>query len=543
MRRFVTAGCLALIVALFAGCSDQDKDSPTEPQFKKVSYDCSPELQPQKEALDGAVNLILMHRPSQKGALSNVDNMARKVCVADPNYDAALDQYYKFETLVEGQNVDKLVGGKAGRDALLAMAYVFATGGPYDPGFEIPPAALEPDGGLGVVTPGTPDTIWTNNDEAAFIVDPGSFAGDAPVTIVMTRLADPQPATPGDPIPGYQAYPEAYAFSASVQLDGSAEFWMCVVLDGLPVPFENLVIGHDLGSGNSELLTPPLYELVPGDLLDCTNADYQSSMASAGTPGWLQLAATLLEPITSQVRGVRPLNAMYFAGKGLGGRGTSFSGFAPVSQEMEVEPTQATIEFSQSLQLDASIPGYDLQNSDFDWTLPVSETLVSVTGDGIVTGEEAPTSTPVEVTATYGLYSATSEISVVDLACYEILPIPVLVLDSIESTVAGDRYWFSVSNYAAYPDAMFWMTNYYDPCGGNQTPSRSWVTFYEGTGGEFDSYIKGYCAVDSASGMQSISFLVTTGDPTPPVVYIEIEDRACEQTYMSSTVVLAPGPQ
>jgi hypothetical protein len=38
----------------------------------------------------------------------------------------------------------------------------------------------------------------------------------------------------------------------------------------------------------------------------------------------------VLEPVANQLLDIQPLNAMYFAGRGLGGRGNSFSDFAPV---------------------------------------------------------------------------------------------------------------------------------------------------------------------------------------------------------------------
>ena len=135
-----------------------------------------------------------------------------------------------------------------------------------------------------------------------------------------------------DPIPGYQAYPEAYDVSADRDLVGTAEFWMCVV-EPLPevVDFFDLVIGHDLGDGEAELLTPPLYQDFNGQVIDCANAAFQHVVVgSAGAPGWLQLAGMILEPVVNRILDVEPLNAMYFAGTGLGGRGGSLSSFAPV---------------------------------------------------------------------------------------------------------------------------------------------------------------------------------------------------------------------
>jgi len=255
--------------------------------------------------------------------------MARNVCKDD--LPAAQYTYYEFEIEINKQNVDKILDGETGRQLILVKARAFVHLSD-ETGFLIPPEALEEDGGVGVVTPGVADTIWTNNGEAAFLAETGTFAGTNPVTVVLTRLADPVPDAPDYPIPGYQAFPEAYDFSASAPLSGFAEFWMCVV-EPLPegVDFFDLIIGHDLGNGESEELHPPLYQDFNGQVIDCADAALQPVVvASAGSPAWLRLAGLVLEPVVSRILDVKPLNAMYFAGTGLGGRGNSISPFAPV---------------------------------------------------------------------------------------------------------------------------------------------------------------------------------------------------------------------
>ncbi|MCL7970006.1 MAG: hypothetical protein M8867_10330, partial [marine benthic group bacterium] len=69
MRRLLSAGFLTLTLALFAGCSEQESQAPTEPQFKpgnnKVSYDCDAYgLLEQLDAVNEATEAILMHRPT-----------------------------------------------------------------------------------------------------------------------------------------------------------------------------------------------------------------------------------------------------------------------------------------------------------------------------------------------------------------------------------------------------------------------------------------------------------------------------------------------
>jgi hypothetical protein len=239
---------------------------------------------------------------------------------------------YDFYVMTYGQLPDKLAGDESDAASLVSMVFAFAAD-PSGPGAPvIPPEALLPTGGVGVLMPETPDTIWTNNAEAAFVVDAGSFLGDDPVTVVLQRLADPIYPDIGSPIFGSQAFPEAYDFSANAELSGFAEFWMCVV-EPLPddVNFFDLVIGHDLGDGESELLYPPLYQDFDGHVIDCSSAAFQPVLVgSAGAPGWLQLAGTILEPVVNRILDVKPLHAMYFKGTGLGGRGGSLSPFAPV---------------------------------------------------------------------------------------------------------------------------------------------------------------------------------------------------------------------
>lgn len=345
MRRFVTAGTVALVLALFTACGEQPTETQTEPTFKKVSNECTGTLFTELSEIHTEIDAVFNGKQARRGAHQIVDNIGRKVCEVPPNYDATPIMAEGFYQHVMNEPVEEYIGGLPAAIALVQRVFAFALGTPQSP---MPPEAFEPDGGVGVVSPGTPDTIWTNNLEAAFIADGSSFAGSSPVTVVLARLTDPDPDVPGYPIPGYQAYPEAYDFSANFPLDGTAEVWMCVVLDALPVPFANLVIGHN-DDGTGVLLTPPLYEDYDGQVIDCTGAVYQPPVVvgMAGTPAWLQLAGAILEPIASRILDVKPLNAMYFAGKGLGGRTGSLSPFAPVDSESAVPEPVAAFDSSQ----------------------------------------------------------------------------------------------------------------------------------------------------------------------------------------------------
>jgi hypothetical protein len=332
-------------MALFTGCSEQATESPTEPQFgkkNKVTYDCADHgLQDQLEALNEAAESIFMSRPTIKGALSNIDNTARKVCVVQPNYEAALEQYWELEILVNGQNISKLRGGEVARQAFLNMAYSFATGGDYNPGFSIPPEALGPDGGLFVVpTPGDIPAegleLVAGSFEGALRIFPGTFPPEAfPVTIVEYRLPDDYDGSgDGYSFGGYIPLPEIWWFEASAQPDPEGpgfDAWVCLVEDLVndPYLYDRSVLAHSLDGGGVELLEKLPFEDAPADL-NCANAGPYQVAVGPTAPSWLQLAGTVVRPVLKEIFGVKKLNAMYFAGKGLGGRGGSLSPFWPV---------------------------------------------------------------------------------------------------------------------------------------------------------------------------------------------------------------------
>ena len=227
MRRFVTAGFLALFVALFAGCSDQETQTPTEPQFGKQKPAVCDLSGTTAGLIRDEINELFNDKKKKKAAVEIFNNIERKVCRYQ--YADATNMAYDFYVMTYGQLPDKLAGDESDAASLVSMVFAFAAD-PSGPGAPvIPPEALLPTGGVGVLMPETPDTIWTNNAEAAFVVDAGSFLGDDPVTVVLQRLADPIYPDIGSPIFGSQAFPEAYDFSANAELSGFAEFWMCVV--------------------------------------------------------------------------------------------------------------------------------------------------------------------------------------------------------------------------------------------------------------------------------------------------------------------------
>lgn len=453
-KPFLLVGLLAVAGTLVMACSDSEPATPAEPLFGKgqpASCDLG-DLQALADEIRVEIDVLFSAKKKAKAADEIFNNIERKVC--REQYADALNMALDFYDMTFDQLPSKLNGDEADAAALVSLVFQFASD-PAGPGAPpIPPGALEPTGGIGIVIPGTNDTVWTNNDEAAFVADAGSFAGGGPVTVVLTRLTDPQPGVPGYPIPGYQAYPEAYDFSANVPLVGGAEFWMCVVTDFPEPPFERLVIGHALGGG-AELLTPRLIEDFPGQVLDCGGAQYIDPpvVGSIEGPGWLKLAGSILRPVVDRVLDVQPLNANFFGGKGLGGRGTSFSPFAPVDAELE----HPVLAFDRS-----------------------------------------------ELNQEVG-----------------------------ESTV--NRYYIGVTNWEDYSPDLFVLTSQYGPCGGNPTPSRTWVEIYDASDG---SRIFGFCGFDSPDDLIEFWFATSTGQAPPDEVYIELWDREEGLRYRSNTIVI-----
>jgi len=116
------------------------------------------------------------------------------------------------------------------------------------------------------------------------------------------------------------------------------------------------------------------------------------------------------------------------------------------------------------------------------------------------------------------------------LACYPGLPDPVLVFDSVKTSA----YFMRITNYASFPDAIFTLTPDYGPCGGNPTPSRTWLRFHNASGGVYYTQ----CGYEESADLTDVRSILGAY----PTVYITLEDRACAQTYTSNTIAVPPPP-
>ncbi len=235
MRRFVTAGFLALTVALFAGCSDQDKESPTEPQFgKPAPANClSPDEAALKEDItthsEWGIEALFAKRKSKRGAYEIINNITRKLCKEPSQYADALNMAWDFAYLVWRQMPDKLMGGAEDAAMLTSAVFTLASDPTGPPPLEIPDGAFEETGGIIQFDPAdasseNPIVAATDNREAAVVVDnPLAFGPDAPlVTIALSREFDDNVEVPGGFIPGFVASPEGYRIISSYEpsLDG-----------------------------------------------------------------------------------------------------------------------------------------------------------------------------------------------------------------------------------------------------------------------------------------------------------------------------------
>jgi len=117
------------------------------------------------------------------------------------------------------------------------------------------------------------------------------------------------------------------------------------------------------------------------------------------------------------------------------------------------------------------------------------------------------------------------------------LPSPLLAFTGSEFYTANEtnfvRYNLSVTNYQAYPEAMFTSAPNLPPCGLNTSASRTWVDIYDASN---NNRIYGFCALESPSGLQSIWFGLPVGTPPPEEVYITLSDRATNLVYTSNNV-------
>ncbi|MGE5757896.1 MAG: cadherin repeat domain-containing protein, partial [Sideroxydans sp.] len=166
---------------------------------------------------------------------------------------------------------------------------------------------------------------------------------------------------------------------------------------------------------------------------------------------------------------------------------------------------------------------------------------ISVNNTAALDYETTPTfNLTVRATDAGGLFaSSTVTINLNNLP--ESIPNPVLVYDHKSTGVDGlgntvDWYHFTVSNWNAYPAAMFAARPDLPPCGLNTSASRTWVDFYRTAD---NSRIYGFCALGAPADLNGIWIgMVPAGTPPPTSVYITLTDRGTGIVYTSNPVTI-----
>jgi len=116
-------------------------------------------------------------------------------------------------------------------------------------------------------------------------------------------------------------------------------------------------------------------------------------------------------------------------------------------------------------------------------------------------------------------------------ACYSNLPAPELVFEG----ESGDRFLLGVTNWNAYPAALFEDAPELGPCDDNSSPARAWVDIYD----QDNRYVYGFCDLDGPAGLNDMWCSRVHFSGEPESVYIVITDRLCGTSYRSNSVRLA----
>ena len=370
----------------------------------------------------------------------------------------------------------------------------------------------------------------------------------------------------------------------------------CFVLDQLPLdPREPWV--QLWSSGPSEPLPHPLKSvsdalvLIAPDQHNCgTNFDTEVITSNtAGSSTLSRLASNGWRALKGAIGGFLDVKTAYAVDLGLGGSTLDFSNIGPAltAQMDTLTPTNLGVQPpGGGLVLAARIVGTVVHQGALPSTgigsisptfgLPMTFTVETANGGTLLPYQATPiaaTSTLVtEMTNpnsmneggapstswaavtwtlpfTPGTYkikakSTQAKDSVIFTATVSAgLPNPILSFTGSEfysvNNVNFVRYNLTVTNYQAYPAAMFAAAPNLPPCGLNTSASRTWINIYDASN---DSYIYGFCALGSPSDLQGIWFAEPVGTPAPDQVYIKMVDRAANVTYTSNSVHPIPPP-
>jgi hypothetical protein len=92
----------------------------------------------------------------------------------------------------------------------------------------------------------------------------------------------------------------------------------------------------------------------------------------------------------------------------------------------------------------------------------------------------------------------------------------------------------SVTNWQAYPPAMFAPAPNLPPCGINPNASRSWVDIYHAV---TNQHLNGFCALSAPVQLQRLWF-ATPPSQKPKRVYLILTDRVAHTKFKSNTIAV-----
>ncbi len=126
---------------------------------------------------------------------------------------------------------------------------------------------------------------------------------------------------------------------------------------------------------------------------------------------------------------------------------------------------------------------------------------------------------------------------------YPAFPDPVLVAEGTEEydDAFGNpytRYELTVANWADYPAELFAAAPDLEPCGLNDSASRTWVDIVDA---DVDDRIYGFCALAEPLDLTGIWFAMPRGMAPPLRVYVTLWDRLYDR-YVISNNVSPPWP-
>jgi hypothetical protein len=346
MRRLIFAAAVGTFV--LAGCSDQTRESPTEPSVPPPEEHLGTSCEVVRFPLLKVSGLIIKVFPYGRLRLEALARAAAIKLLWDTCHPALAQK--GVVAFVNWMNLNFQAGNLIGTDAQRSelITTLFTGVGLSSP----PSTALGPDYGIGFFDPNstTPTVVKTTSGVALTELQPGSF--DEPTTIVVSRRPDDS-----DPLnfPEENQFPPFFDYDAinasgnhTIQNDEGAIVAFCLLDSDFVTYPANRRIGHNpvLGAPNFpfEILEPvdPIPQRLL-DVLDCENLAPNTESEpiptfgfGGGLPGvadaaW-RTAGHYLGPIARAVFLPQPLAAATLGTlpPPIGGRAPSLSPFGVV---------------------------------------------------------------------------------------------------------------------------------------------------------------------------------------------------------------------